>query len=169
MMATSALEAVVTLAHNADRIVLLEVVHPFFNQRESSLLHFVVCVLFVAIATLVGRWNTSLRASHPVCNEPIQALRESSRCNLAVDLDTAVLCQRLRQRERVQLDVGEAVCEPLEDSGDDVACPEHGGSASARRSVALSLPCLPLVVDLVAHVHDELPVLAGEVLVGGLG
>ena len=126
MTATSALEAVVTLAHNADRVVLLEVVHPFFNQRESSLLHFVVCVLFVAIATSVGRWNTSLRASHPVCNEPVQALRESSRRNLAMNLDAAILCQGLRQRERVQLDVGEAVREPREDGSNDVPRPAPG-------------------------------------------
>jgi hypothetical protein len=119
------------LLHDAQVGVSLEHVFPFLHTLE-----------YLALDLLVGV---------AVGSQTKQSVGEGAGGQLAMDGTTTVLRQGIGELERVQLDVGIAVGEALDQgSRDRLRACRRGGHA-------------------IAHIQDEGPVLRGQILVGCLG
>lgn len=79
---------------------------------------------------------------------------------------SAVLGQRFRQSKGVQLDVRIPMGEPFEYCRNDVPGTKKPSVRYARQEGrGDSLPNLSLILDLVAQIENQLPILSGEILV----
>jgi len=80
--------------------------------------------------------------------------------------NSTVLGKRFRQSEGVQLNVRTPMSEPFEYRRHDVTgTKEHWVRYVRQESCGGSLPHLSLILDFVAQVEDQLPILSGEVLI----
>ena len=105
--------------------------------------------------------------TYPVHDKFLQPSGERFRRKFAMQSQSAVLGERFRQSECVQLDVRAPVGEPFEYRGDDIPCTEYPCISYARRKIRGGyIPSFSLILDLVAQVEDQFPILPGEVLIG---
>lgn len=123
---TLCFQVVVAVFHHAQRRVVLKLGDPHRYKTQGFAPDLVMCRLQPKARSAAWQleYKTGRVYAHPVGDQFLEGLGECPRRDLAMELDGAVLRERVGEGEGVELDVRIPVCEPLEDRSNDAPSAE---------------------------------------------
>ena len=120
---TLGFKRLVAFVHDAQRWIGLERFGPLLDERQGPLPNFLVRILPHPESSVYHSLALGIdaRQTYPIGNKLLHPLRETPRRKLAMQLNSAVLLQRLGKGERKELYIGRPMRQSFQDRCDDIS------------------------------------------------